>query len=202
MEQQDRTLPLEWLSSRRTPELHRLEQLCRESAREQRCAQRRLQEVEEAMAPEPEKLQPDAVPDPSDPRVQLEEMSKKLNAANAELRRYETRMFAYERTMVALRKENAELAARCEELHKELEQMEQLLSSLPRNSAPTPEAQEIPELPVIQFPPDPSAPKPPAGKPEKTAAKQTAGKPRTKLEHLSDEVLGQLARLMPKEKTE
>ena len=32
MEQQQTKLPLEWLSSRRTPELHRLEQLCRESA--------------------------------------------------------------------------------------------------------------------------------------------------------------------------
>ena len=48
MEQQETKLPLEWLSSRRTPELHRLEALCRETAREERCAQRRLQEVEEA----------------------------------------------------------------------------------------------------------------------------------------------------------
>ena len=39
MEQQQTKLPLEWLSSRRTPELHRLEQLCRETAREHRCAQ-------------------------------------------------------------------------------------------------------------------------------------------------------------------
>lgn len=46
MEQQETKLPLEWLSSRRTPELHRLEALCRETAREERCAQRRLQEVE------------------------------------------------------------------------------------------------------------------------------------------------------------
>lgn len=110
MEQQQTKLPLEWLSSRRTPELHRLEQLCRETAREHRCAQRRLQEVEEAMA--------------SNGRshalrlcrlrraTQLEQLSRKLNAANAELRRYETRMFAYERTMLALRKENAELTAR------------------------------------------------------------------------------------------
>lgn len=55
MEQQQTKLPLEWLSSRRMPELHRLEQLCRETAREHRCAQRRLQEVEEAMASEREK---------------------------------------------------------------------------------------------------------------------------------------------------
>ena len=107
MEQQQTKLPLEWLSSRRTPELHRLEQLCRETAREHRCAQRRLQEVEEAMASEQEKSCPEALSAASGP-TQLEQLSRKLNAANAELRRYETRMFAYERTMLALRKENAE----------------------------------------------------------------------------------------------
>lgn len=200
MEQQDRTLPLEWLSSRRTPELHRLEQLCRESAREQRCAQRRLQEVEEAMAPEAEKIQTDAVPDPSDPRVQLEQMSRRLNAANAELRRYETRMFAYERTMLALRKENVELTTQCEELRKELEQ---LADSVQWRVSPPQEtgegAQKLPELPVIQFPPDPAAKRPSAGKAEEKPASK---RPRTKLEDLSQEVLGQLARLMPEEKQE
>lgn len=120
MEQQQTKLPLEWLSSRRTPELHRLEQLCRETAREHRCAQRRLQEVEEAMASEQEKACPEALPAASGP-TQLEQLSRKLNAANAELRRYETRMFAYERTMLSLRKENAELTARCEELRSELD---------------------------------------------------------------------------------
>ena len=122
MEQQQTKLPLEWLSSRRMPELHRLEQLCRETAREHRCAQRRLQEVEEAMASEQEKSCPEALPAASGP-TQLEQLSRKLNAANAELRRYETRMFAYERTMLALRKENAELTARCEELRSELDKI-------------------------------------------------------------------------------
>ena len=122
MEQQQTKLPLEWLSSRRMPELHRLEQRCRETAREHRCAQRRLQEVEEAMASEQEKSCPEALPAASGP-TQLEQLSRKLNAANAELRRYETRMFAYERTMLALRKENAELTARCEELRSELDKI-------------------------------------------------------------------------------
>lgn len=122
MEQQQTKLPLEWLSSRRTPELHRLEQLCRETAREHRCAQRRLQEVEEAMASEQEKSCSEALPAASGP-TQLEQLSRKLNAANAELRRYETRMFAYERTMLALRKENAELTARCDELRSELDKI-------------------------------------------------------------------------------
>ena len=122
MEQQETKLPLEWLSSRRTPELHRLEALCRETAREERCAQRRLQEVEEAMASEQEKSCPEALPAASGP-TQLEQLSRKLNAANAELRRYETRMFAYERTMLALRKENAELTARSRAYENSLENL-------------------------------------------------------------------------------
>ena len=122
MEQQETKLPLEWLSSRRTPELHRLEALCRETAREERCAQRRLQEVEEAMAPEPERSCSAPAPEAAE-RAKLEQLSRQLNAANAELRRYETRMFAYERTMLALRKENAELTVRCEELRSELDKI-------------------------------------------------------------------------------
>ena len=165
MEQQQTKLPLEWLSSRRTPELHRLEQLCRETAREHRCAQRRLQEVEEAMASEQEKSCSEALPAASGP-TQLEQLSRKLNAANAELRRYETRMFAYERTMLALRKENAELTARCEELRSEL--------------------YKISAQAVVPFP-ETAAQTPPA------ADRQ----PKTKLEHLGDEVLAELAKLMP-----
>ena len=137
MEQQQTKLPLEWLSSRRTPELHRLEQLCRETAREHRCAQRRLQEVEEAMASEQEKSCPEALPAASGP-TQLEQLSRKLNAANAELRRYETRMFAYERTMLALRKENAELTARCEELRSELDKISTASTAAAASRAQTP----------------------------------------------------------------
>lgn len=171
MEQQQTKLPLEWLSSRRTPELHRLEQLCRETAREHRCAQRRLQEVEEAMASEREKSCPEALPAASGP-TQLEQLSRKLNAANAELRRYETRMFAYERTMLALRKENAELTARCEELRQNIHRPLRL---------------DVPSaLPTVPFP-ETAAQTPPA------ADRQS----KTKLEHLGDEVLAELSKLMP-----
>ena len=79
MEQQETKLPLEWLSSRRTPELHRLEALCRENAREERCAQRRLQEVEEAMAPEPERSCPAPAPEAVE-RAKLEQLRRQLNA--------------------------------------------------------------------------------------------------------------------------
>ena len=178
MEQQQTTLPLEWLSSRRMPELHRLEQLCRETAREHRCTQRRLQEVEEAMASEQEKACPEALPAASGP-TQLEQLSRKLNAANAELRRYETRMFAYERTMLSLRKENAELTARCEELRSELDK----ISTAPLR-LDVPSAQ-----PAVPFP-ETAAQTPPA------ADRQS----KTKLEHLGDEVLAELSKLMPQEK--
>ena len=175
MEQQQTKLPLEWLSSRRMPELHRLEQLCRETAREHRCAQRRLQEVEEAMASEQEKACPEALPGASGPS-RLEQLSRKLNAANAELRRYETRMFAYERTMLALRKENAELTVRCEELRSELDK----ISTAPLQL-------DVPSTqPAVPFP-ETAAQTPPA------ADRQS----KTKLERLGDEVLAELAKLMP-----
>ena len=148
MEQQQTKLPLEWLSSRRTPELHRLEQLCRETAREHRCAQRRLQEVEEAMASEREKSC---------------QLSRKLNAANAELRRYETRMFAYERTMLALRKENAELTARCEELRSELDKISTAPLRLDVPSA----------LPTVPFPETAAQTPPTADRQPKVSVKKT-----------------------------
>ena len=159
MEQQQTKLPLEWLSSRRTPELHRLEQLCRETAREHRCAQRRLQEVEEAMASEQEKSCPEALPAASGP-TQLEQLSRKL-------------------TMLALRKENAELTARCEELRRELDKISTAPLRLDVPSA----------LPTVPFP-ETAAQTPPA------ADRQS----KTKLEHLGDEVLAELSKLMPQEK--
>ena len=192
MEQQETKLPLEWLSSRRTPELHRLEALCRETAREERCAQRRLQEVEEAMASEQEKSCPEALPAASGP-TQLEQLSRKLNAANAELRRYETRMFAYERTILALRKENADLSARCDVLHAEVEKLAaEALKPLP----------ELPPLPTISFPGDEKkdAEQPPEAAVSVPAPPAAPARPKTRLEHLGDEVLAQLARLMPGEK--
>ena len=42
---------------------------------------------------------------------QLEQMARRLEAAQAEIRRYQTRLFACERQMIALRRENADLEA-------------------------------------------------------------------------------------------
>ena len=47
--------------------------------------------------------------------AQLEQLNRKLAAASAEILRYQTRLFACERQMAALRQENAQLEAACEQ---------------------------------------------------------------------------------------
>ena len=51
--------------------------------------------------------------------AQLEQMNRKLAAASAEILRYQTRLFACERQMAALRQENAQLEAACEQARQE-----------------------------------------------------------------------------------
>ena len=110
------------------------------AAREYRRALRKVQEVEETMAQvEPEtgrRL-------PSQP-AQAELLNRRLAAANAEIRRYQTRLYACEREMVALRQENAELEALCEQAR-----ANSLLPPVP----PQPKVLEQPGLPVIVFHP-------------------------------------------------
>lgn len=131
-------LRTEWLSCRRTSVLRCVERYCAAAAREYRRALRRVQEVEEMMAQvEPEtgrRL-------PSQP-AQAELLNRRLAAANAEIRRYQTRLYACEREMVALRQENAELEALCEQAR-----ANSLLPPVP----PQPKVLEQPGLPVIVF---------------------------------------------------
>lgn len=49
------------------------------------------------------------------PQADTERLQQELAAVQAELRRCQTRLFAYERTVLALRRENAELAHRWEQ---------------------------------------------------------------------------------------
>ena len=109
----DGTLPTAWLSSRKNSVLRCIERLCAETASEHRRAQRRLQEVEEAMATQnqpgsilPGRTMQTAVPvsgGQSAPAAsETELLRRKLAEANAEIRRYETRLFAYERAMLEL----------------------------------------------------------------------------------------------------
>ncbi len=118
-----------------------LDRLSAENARQQHSAQRRLQELERqaagkscpawlAAAPEaaPEAV-PQAAPAAASPnptvqvvsaaclheaQAQIDLLTRKLSAVQAELLRCQTRLFAYEREMLALRRENAALEARCE----------------------------------------------------------------------------------------
>ena len=53
--------------------------------------------------------------------AQLEQMNRRLAAASAEILRYQTRLFACERQMAALRQENAQLEAACEQARQEAE---------------------------------------------------------------------------------
>ena len=133
-------LRTEWLSCRRTSVLRCVERYCAAAAREYRRALRRVQEVEEMMAQvEPEtgrRL-------PSQP-AQAELLNRRLAAANAEIRRYQTRLYACEREMVALRQENAELEALCEQAR-----ANSLLPPVP----PQPKVLEQPGLPSRQSSP-------------------------------------------------
>ena len=196
----DGTLPTAWLSSRKNSLLRCIERLCAETASEHRRAQRRLQEVEEAMASQnqPGGTLPGIVPasgGQSAPAAsETELLRRKLTEANAEIRRYETRLFAYERAMLDLRRENAELQALCEQARAG----ETLPEPTPQPTVPV---LEKPELPVIHFP----APARDAGVAQGASSGEIETlldtgtpewEPKTKLDHLSVDIISQLDQLM------
>lgn len=196
----DGTLPTAWLSSRKNSLLRCIECLCAETASDCRRTQRRLQEVEEAMASQnqPGGTLPGIVPasgGQSAPAAsETELLRRKLAEANAEIRRYETRLFAYERAMLDLRRENAELQALCEQARAG----ETLPEPTPQPTVPV---LEKPELPVIHFP----APARDAGVaqgplPGEIETLLDTGtpewEPKTKLDHLSVDIISQLEQLM------
>ena len=88
-------------------------------ARQARQARRQLRRLEGVLALTTEeiKLQPGAYAPPAEgPRpgeTPLEALNRRLAAAQQELRQYETKLFACERAILALKKENAELSALC-----------------------------------------------------------------------------------------
>lgn len=155
-------------------------------------------------------------------RAQAEQLSRKLAAARAEVRRYQTRMFAFERTLLALKHENAELEAACEQAREEAEQAnaraeraeqarqeaEDALRALQQTAAqPEPEApaqleeaEPVLELPGLKAEP-PEAEQETAAcstEPEEAAApEQPAWQPRTELEHLSVELMNWFDAMMP-----
>ena len=134
--------------------------------------------------------------------TQLEQLNRKLAAAHAEIRRYQTKLFACERQMAALRQENAELEAACAEAQEEAvraaEQVQQLqeaangMQPVSRPELPQAEEPEAPESkeeaqpePPVQAEETPQAE--PACEPQPPA--QPEWQPKTKLDHLSVELM-------------
>lgn len=194
----DGGLHTQWLSSRKNSLLRCIERLCAEIASDCRRTQRRLQEVEEAMASQnqPGGTLPGIVPASGGQSAlsEVEVLRRRLEAANAEIRRYETRLFAYERAMLDLRRENAELQALCEQARAG----ETLPEPTPQPTVPV---LEKPELPVIHFP----APARDAGVAQGTLPGEIETlldtgtpewEPKTKLDHLSVDIISQLEQLM------
>ena len=194
----DGGLHTQWLSSRKNSLLRCIERLCAETASDCRRTQRRLQKVEEAMASQnqPGGTLPGIVPasEGQSALSEVEVLRRRLEAANAEIRRYETRLFAYERAMLDLRRENAELQALCEQARAG----ETLPEPTPQPTVPV---LEKPELPVIHFP----APARDAGVaqgplPGEIETLLDTGtpewEPKTKLDHLSVDIISQLEQLM------
>ena len=170
-----------------------IERLCAQNDMEYRQSRRALRKAEETwMQENVEKpaAQPQEEPQLPEPIVaQLDALNRKLAAANLELRRYETRMFAYERTVYALKQENAELEALC----KQARQGE----PLPPEPKPQEPVLDQPGLPVIRFTPD-------GGEAEEDVFYEEAPsshlnplqEPRTPLDHLSVQLLAQFDQMM------
>lgn len=148
-------------------------------------------------------------------RAQAEQLSRKLAAARAEVRRYQTRMFAFERTLLALKHDNAELEAACEQAWEQLEQanaraekaeaacrraeaalaaMQQTAPETPAQPDTAPEAvpqcEAAPETEEIPCAPEQALPPEPA---------QPAWQPETRLEQMAAELLGWFDAMMPQE---
>lgn len=144
---------------------------------------------------------------------QLEQMSRKLAAARAEISRYQTRLFACERQMLALRKENAALEAACEQAREEAqrsaEEAEKLRAALRLDDdvpavlpEPQPEEEPVAEAaasePVPETEAQPEAPEQPAPAQETApqAPAEPEWKPETELEHLSVELMNWFDEMM------
>lgn len=119
-------------------------------------------------------------------RQQMEKLVRRLAAAKAQIRRYQTRLFAYERSMIALRKENAELEAKYNQAQQLCQQQVQQSTPPPQETAAQAPAKPKPK-PVQKTPPKPVV---------KAVPKAEPWVPRTELERLSVELMDQMTRLM------
>lgn len=154
-------------------------------------------------------------------RAQAEQLSRKLAAARAEVRRYQTRMFAFERTLLALKHDNAELETACEQAwEQQLElanaraekaeaacrRAEAALAAIQQTAPETPaQPDTIPEaVPQCEAVEEQSAPEteellcaPEQALPPEPA--QSAWQPETRLEQMAAELMGWFDAMMPQE---
>ena len=126
----------------------------------------------------------------------LQQLTRKLEAAHAEIRRYQTRLFACERQMIALRRENADLEAACEQAREELQMAVARAEKAEQQAAQTPACPEVPVQAPTPEPPEEAVAccARPAAQP--AAQPEPVWQPETELEKLSVELLRRFDEMM------
>lgn len=199
MTRRDVRLRTSWFGYRKLDVINCIEHLCALSDAEERLARETQQGLEADMAQTQQEnralrqelarkaaAQTVTAAQADSMRQQLEKLARRLAAAQAQIRRYQTRLFAYERSMIALRKENAELEAKYNQAQQLCQQQVQQSTPPPQETAAQAPAKPKPK-PVQKTPPKPVV---------KAVPKAEPWVPRTELERLSVELMDQMTRLM------
>lgn len=199
MTRRDVRLRTSWFGYRKLDVINCIEHLCALSDAEERLARETQQGLEADMAQTQQEnralrqelarkaaAQTVTAAQADSMRQQLEKLARRLAAAKAQIRRYQTRLFAYERSMIALRKENAELEAKYNQVQQLCQQQVQQSTPPPQETAAQAPAKPKPK-PVQKTPPKPVV---------KAVPKAEPWVPRTELERLSVELMDQMTRLM------
>lgn len=153
-------------------------------------------------------------------REKLEQLGQKLAAAHAEIRRYQTRLFACERQLLALRRDNAELEAACEQAREEAQiataeaektkkQLKALQARTRRKKAAQPalpepvpapvQAETVPAATATEVQAEKqevAAPELSAAAPVPPAPQEPGWQPKTELERLSVELIRQFDQMI------
>lgn len=199
MTRRDVRLRTSWFGYRKLDVINCIEHLCALSDAEERLARETQQGLESDMAQTQQEnralrqelarkaaAQTVTAAQADSMRQQMEKLVRRLAAAKAQIRRYQTRLFAYERSMIALRKENAELEAKYNQAQQLCQQQVQQSTPPPQETAAQAPAKPKPK-PVQKTPPKPVV---------KAVPKAEPWVPRTELERLSVELMDQMTRLM------
>lgn len=199
MTRRDVRLRTSWFGYRKLDVINCIEHLCALSDAEERLARETQQGLEADMAQTQQEnralrqelarkaaAQTVTAAQADSMRQQMEKLVRRLAAAKAQIRRYQTRLFAYERSMIALRKENAELEAKYNQAQQLCQQQVQQSTPPPQETVAQAPAKPKPK-PVQKTPPKPVV---------KAVPKAEPWVPRTELERLSVELMDQMTRLM------